>query len=62
MSDARWPAPATMMVCGVPFFFDALQSLVGFGEYFSKKAGRWSVVRGLSKEVVSVILLAVSLS
>lgn len=54
-SAARSPAPATMMVCGVPFFLEADHSLVGLGEKLSKKAGRLSSTRGLSKEVVSRI-------
>lgn len=45
-SAALNPAPATIIVCGVPFFLDADQSLVGFLLNFSRKAGRFSKVLG----------------
>jgi hypothetical protein len=47
-----------MIVCGAPFFFDAPQSFVGFEENLSRKAGRLSVVRSLSHDVVSVMHVA----
>lgn len=52
------PAAVTMIVWGAPFFFEADHSFVEFPEYFSRKPGRFSSVRGLFQEVVSFMALA----
>jgi hypothetical protein len=52
-SAALNPAPATIIVCGAPFFLLADHIFVVFPENFSKKLGRLSRFLGLSKEVVS---------
>jgi hypothetical protein len=52
-SAALKPAPATIIVCGAPFFFEADHNFVGLLENFSKNAGRFSRFRDLSQIVVS---------
>lgn len=61
-SAALKPAPATIMVCGAPFFFDADHSFVGLPEKLSKNAGRFSRFRGLSQIVVSLMAAANALN
>jgi len=61
-SAALKPAPATIIVCGAPFFFEADQSFVGLVENLSKNAGRFSRFRGLSQAVVSRMVAASALS
>lgn len=53
ISAALRPAPATMMVCGEPFFFGALLRLSGALANFSRKPGRLARVLGSCHEVVS---------
>jgi hypothetical protein len=60
-SAALKPAPAIMMVCGAPFFFEADHSFVGLLENLSKNAGRCSRFRGLSQAVVSRMAAASAL-
>lgn len=60
-SAALKPAPATIIVCGAPFFFEADQSFVGLFENLSKNAGRFSRIRGLSQVVVSRMVVASTL-
>jgi hypothetical protein len=45
-SAALNPDPATMMVWGAPFFFEADHNFVGFFANFSRKLGRLSSVLG----------------
>lgn len=61
-SAALKPAPAIIIVCGAPFFFEADHSLVGLLENFSKNAGRFSRFRGLAQVVVSRMAAASVLS
>jgi hypothetical protein len=57
-SAALNPAPATIIVWGAPFFFDADHNFVGLFENFSKNAGRFSRFRSLSQVAVSRIAAA----
>jgi hypothetical protein len=61
-SAALRPAPATIIVCGAPFFLEADHNLVGLLENLSKNAGRFSRFRGLSQIVVSRTAAASTLS
>jgi len=57
-SAARRPAPATMSVCGEPFFLEASPSSLGSLEKVSRNSGRFSSDRGFSQEVVSLMSFA----
>jgi hypothetical protein len=57
-SAALKPAPATIIVCGAPYFFEADHNFVGLLENLSKNAGRFSRFRGLSQLVVSRMVAA----
>jgi hypothetical protein len=54
-SAALKPAPATIIVWGMPFFFCALAKLSGCSENFSRNSGSFSSDLVSSHEVVSVI-------
>lgn len=59
MSAALRPAPATMMVCGAPFFSGAVPSFSGFSANFSRKSESLSKDLGSVQDVVSLIEFAI---